>query len=240
MKMSVQELIAPYLNRFVILFNQIATAKLEFSCAEGKVNVNIFHELEAIRQPLPTTPLVKKAGYNEVLKKNLKASQLKRLQRRAAAHAEEAKAEEAKTPKEKDSNEQALEDAVKAKHVSEQQNISAAEANIEVHGANAKSEEGMAIAEAEKAIFEDLTKAEKEQIELDKAQSKDMFRCTFCRDLFYSKCGFTDHTFSGWVHREERKCPLCDLCFSNCHYVKEHMKEKHKRDFVFTAGEYFK
>ena len=103
--MSVQELIAPYLNRFVILFNQNATAKLEFSCAEGKVNVNIFHELEAIRQPLPTTPLV--------LKKNLKASQLKRLQRRAAARAEEAKAEEAKTPKEKDSNEQALEDAVK-------------------------------------------------------------------------------------------------------------------------------
>ena len=237
MKMSVQELIAPYLNRFVILFNQIATAKLEFSCAEGKVNVNIFHELEAIRQPLPTTPLVKKAGYNEVLKKNLKASQLKILQRRAASHAEEAKAE---TPKEKDSNEQALEVAVKAKHVSEQQNITAAEANIEVHGANAKAEERMAIAEAEKAIFEDLAKTEKEQVELDKAHSKDIFRCTFCRDLFYTKCGFRDHTFSGWVHREDLKCPLCDLCFSNCHYVKEHMKEKHKRDFVFTAGEYIK
>ena len=89
--MSVQELIAPYLNRFVIMFNQNATAKLEFSCAEGKVNVNIL-DLEAIRQPLPTTPLVTKAGYNEVLKKNLKASQLIRLQRRAAALTEEAKA----------------------------------------------------------------------------------------------------------------------------------------------------
>ena len=80
MKMSVQEHIAPYLNRFVILFNQNATAKLELSCAEAKVNVNIFHELGAIEQPLPPTPPVKKAGYNEVLEKNLKISQLKRLQ----------------------------------------------------------------------------------------------------------------------------------------------------------------
>ena len=66
--MSVQELIAPYLNRFLILFNQNANAKSELSCAE--VNVNIFHELRVIEQPLPPTPPVKKAGYNEVLKKN--------------------------------------------------------------------------------------------------------------------------------------------------------------------------
>ena len=58
-----------------------------------------------------------------------------------------------------DSNEQAWEDAVKVKHVSEQQNITAAEANIEFHGEKAKAEEGIAIAEAEKAIFEDLGKA---------------------------------------------------------------------------------
>ena len=73
--MCVQELIVSYLNRFVILFNQNATAKLEFSCGEGKVTVNIFHELGAIKQPLPPTPLVKKVGYDEVLKKNLKAAQ---------------------------------------------------------------------------------------------------------------------------------------------------------------------
>ena len=66
-----------------------------------------------------------------------------------------------------DSNEQAWEDAVKVKHVSEQQNITAAEANIEFHGEKAKAEEG--IAEAEKAIFEDLGKAKKEPVELDKA-----------------------------------------------------------------------
>ena len=97
--MSVQELNAPYLNRFVILFNQNATEKLELSCAEGKVNVNIFHELGAIEQPLPPTPPVKKAGYNEGMNKNLKISQLKRLQRRAAARAEEAKAETLKIRK---------------------------------------------------------------------------------------------------------------------------------------------
>ena len=123
MKMSVQELIAPYLNRFLILFNQNANAKLELSCAEGKVNVNIFHELGVIEQPLPPTPPVKKAGYNEVLKKNLKISPLKRLQRRAAARADEAKAE---TLKNKEISENALRGAVKAKHVSEQQNIKAA------------------------------------------------------------------------------------------------------------------
>ena len=60
--MSVQALIAPYLNRFVILSNQNATAKPELSCAEGKVNVNIFHKLGAIEQPLPPTPPVKKVG----------------------------------------------------------------------------------------------------------------------------------------------------------------------------------
>ena len=60
--MSVQELIAPYLNRFLILFDQNANAKLELSCAEGKVNMNIFHELGVIEQPLPPTPPVKKAA----------------------------------------------------------------------------------------------------------------------------------------------------------------------------------
>ena len=66
--------------------------------------MNIFHELGAIKQPLPPTPPVQKAGYNEVLKKNLNISQLKRLQRRAAARAEEAKAE---TVKEKEISEEA-------------------------------------------------------------------------------------------------------------------------------------
>ena len=91
--MSLHDHIAPYLNRFVILFNQNATAKLELSCTEGKVNVNIFHDLGAIKQPLPPTPPVQKRSYNKVLKNNLKTSQLNRLKRRAAARAEEAKTE---------------------------------------------------------------------------------------------------------------------------------------------------
>ena len=88
--MSLQKLIAPYLNRFVILFIENATAKLELSCAEGKVHVNMFHDLGAPKQTRPPAPPVKKAGYSEVLKNNLKTSQLNRLKRGAAVQAEEA------------------------------------------------------------------------------------------------------------------------------------------------------
>ena len=44
--MSIQDHIAPY--RFVILFNENATAKLKLSCTEGKVDVIIFHDLGAV------------------------------------------------------------------------------------------------------------------------------------------------------------------------------------------------
>ena len=46
LKMSSNNLLSPYLNRFVTLINQNATAKLELSCIAGKVKVNITHELE--------------------------------------------------------------------------------------------------------------------------------------------------------------------------------------------------
>ena len=36
MKMSVQDQLAPYLNRFVILLQEHAIAKLEFSCLQEK------------------------------------------------------------------------------------------------------------------------------------------------------------------------------------------------------------
>ena len=59
-----------------------------------------------------------------------------------------------------------MQDAVKAKHASEQQKIKAAKASFEVHGANTKAEEAMAIAEAEEAIIEN---AENTRAELAKS-----------------------------------------------------------------------
>ena len=141
--MSLQDLIAPYLNRFVILFSENATAKLELSCAEGKVHVNMFYDLVAPKQNLPTAPPVKKAGYSDSLKKNLKTSQLNRLKRRAAVRAEEA---ETQTVRQNQMAEKAVEEAAKAVHAPEQHNVEAAKKNIEVQAANGEAKE----AEAEK------------------------------------------------------------------------------------------
>ena len=88
--MSVQEQIAPYLNRFVLLLNQNATVKLEINCKEGRVNVNMSHDLGNVAHPNPLKVPVPKPGYNEVLKKNVPPSQIYRLQKRAAARAEQA------------------------------------------------------------------------------------------------------------------------------------------------------
>ena len=43
--MSAQEQLAPYINIFVALVHQKAVAKLELTCTNGKVNINISHEL---------------------------------------------------------------------------------------------------------------------------------------------------------------------------------------------------
>ena len=109
-----QELIASYLNRFVILLNQNATAKLEFSCAEGKVHVKLFHDIVVLKQTLLPAHSFKKAGYNEVLKKNLRTCQVNILEimRRAGAWAEDPKNQ---TRKENKIAEQSVEDTERAR-----------------------------------------------------------------------------------------------------------------------------
>ena len=59
-KISLEELIAPYQNRFVILFSENATTKLELSCTEGKVYVDMIHDLRAPKQTLPQHPLYRR------------------------------------------------------------------------------------------------------------------------------------------------------------------------------------
>ena len=75
--MAVEAQLAQYLNRFVILLRQNSVAKLELSCSNGKLSVNISHDMGLVEQATPHPP----PSYKEVLKKNLKRSQINRLQK---------------------------------------------------------------------------------------------------------------------------------------------------------------
>ena len=66
--MSIQEQIAPYLKRFVLLFNQNAPAKMEIGCSEGRVSVNVSHDLGKVSKT-PPTHQPEKQIYSDVLKK---------------------------------------------------------------------------------------------------------------------------------------------------------------------------
>ena len=87
--MSAKELISPYLNRFVDLLYKKSSAKVELSCKNGQLSISMFHELgiieEATTEAQPRMP-----SYNEVVRKNISNSQVRRLQKRAIFRAEEA------------------------------------------------------------------------------------------------------------------------------------------------------
>ena len=89
MIMSVQDKLAPYLNRFVTLLNQNESAKLEFCCQNGKVTVNLLHDMGEVEKAF-TKDFKKTSQYSDVLKKNVKQSQSNRLHKRATIRAEEA------------------------------------------------------------------------------------------------------------------------------------------------------
>ena len=89
--MSAKDLISPYLNRFVALLHQKNTAKVELSCEDGKLFVNLSHNLAEVEETTPQ-PESTKPLYNNVLKKSITKSQVNR-QKRANARAEKAIAE---------------------------------------------------------------------------------------------------------------------------------------------------
>ena len=96
--MSAQDKFAPYLNRFTTLLQQNATAVLEFKCKDGKVTVNLCHELGGVEKAPPTINL-QNPSHRNTQKKAVKPSQLRRLHKRAATRAEKssvAAAEQAK------------------------------------------------------------------------------------------------------------------------------------------------
>ena len=229
--MSLQDLIAPYLNRFVILFSENATAKLELSCAEGKVHVNMFYDLVAPKQNLPTAPPVKKAGYSDSLKKNLKTSQLNRLKRRAAVRAEEA---ETHTVRQNQMAEKAVEEAAKAVHAPEQHNVEAAKKNIEVQAANGEAKE----AEAEKGPCDwDYAATEKLWLLQIQITGKNLMLSDVPSAGYAMEKGenFQNHQKEDWA--EKTKCQLCGNKL-NCMALKKHMKHIHGKDFPWIVKEW--
>ena len=146
--MSIQEQIAPYLNRFVLLFNQNATAMLEIGCTDGRVSVNISHDLGAVVKTAPAQKPEQKQ-YSEVLKKTVKPSQLNRLKKRADARAEQAKVSDKKHEEtaEKATNEatKAVQEAEKvkceaenAKHEAKRAHTAAENVKVELENANVR------------------------------------------------------------------------------------------------------
>ena len=161
--MSIQKQIAPYLNRLVLLFNQNATAKLEIGCSEGRVIVNISHDLGALSKT-PATHQSEKQKYSDVLKKSVSPSQLRRLKKRGETRAEKAKVP---TQNHDDTAEKAIEEISKAVQEAEQ---------VKKQAINVKQEAEKAKTEAEDA---------KADLENNKAMIREK-KCTHCLDTFDS------------------------------------------------------
>ena len=203
--MSIQDQIAPYLNRFVFLLNQNATAKLEIGCTDGKVTVNMSHDLGAV---VKTAPINKpeKQQYSDVLRKKVRPSQLKRLQKRADARAAQAKV----SNHEHDAGE-AIEDTV----------LEAEQVNHEAENARQMAEKDQT--EAENApldnpvIVESKASSESAHIFNTPEQMSSTLRCSLCRKTFPDMFQFNEHK-KVWNRDQKNeslkvKCPLCDDTF---------------------------
>ena len=147
--MSIQEQIAPYLNRLVLLFNQNATAKLEIGCSKGRVSVNISQDLGALSKT-PATHQAEKQKFSDVLKKSVSPSKLRRLKKRA-----ETRAEKAKVPAQNhdDTAEKAIEEISKAVQEAEKVKKEAINAKQEAEKAKTEAEDAKADLENYKAMI---------------------------------------------------------------------------------------
>ena len=207
--MSIQGQIAPYSNRFVLLFNQNATAQLDVSCSEGRVSVNTSHDLGAVSKT-PPTHQAEKQKYSDILKKSVSPSQLRRLKKRA-----ETRAEKAKVPIQNNGNtaEKAIEEISKAVEEAEK---------VKKEAINAKQEAEKAKTEAEDA---------KAELENYKAMIKDK-KCTRCLNTFDSAAEMTDHI--NQVHNYP--CSICSLCAESHKILQRHWKSEEEEVFCEFCG----
>ena len=133
--MSAKDWISPYLNLFVYLNQQNSTVKLELSCIDGKITINLLHDLGVVWEATSVQHL---AAYSEVLQKTVRASQVARLQRRAKIRAKEAMID---TKSQRDKAENAKKQAEKALGEVEEAKISAKKANKMLLKVKADSDE---------------------------------------------------------------------------------------------------
>ena len=147
--MSVQDHLSQYLNRFVTLLKNRASAKLELQCQGGKDTRNIFHDPGEVEETVPKP--FPKPTYTDILKSNVNMSQQKRLQRRAAARAEEAlkftKEQQKIAEEAEQSFRQAKLDAEEARADTEKAKNEAEKAKNEAEKAKYEAEEAKQLAE---------------------------------------------------------------------------------------------
>ena len=197
--MSAQEKFAPYLNRFTTLLQQNAAAILEFKCKDGKVTVSLSHELGGVEKAQPTTHLPKPSVRN-TQKKAVKPSQIRRLQKRAAARAEQSagaaceqvinKTEKQNTEPEAEKVEVSAETAEKTRD--EMEKAEAAKVDLEKDQTEPDESDGPLVrAEYEKAKSWDMPVG---PYALSYARACDEynrkhgpFRCSFCRIPFETR-----------------------------------------------------
>ena len=187
----------PYLNRFTTLWQDNANVKLEFTCKDGNVIVNLSHNVGGIEK-VPEAKRTHNPNDENVLKKNVSLSQIVRLKKRAA---ERAAAEKCDVEKAKCIAEEAEKDAISAKMLHEKTKCEAEKAKNEAEESRneaekaklkaeqvktdaeqargkaeqAKREAKQAISEAKQAISEAeqaKSEAEEAKAEAEKAKSK--------------------------------------------------------------------
>ena len=157
--------LSPYLNRFTTLWQDKADVKLEFTCKDGNVIVNLSHNLGGIEK-VPDEVIKPYPYAGHVLKKNISLSQIMRLKKRAA---ERAAAEKLEAEKVKASYPPVREESV---NVLGQGNLVEAEsATADIAQFDAKKAKIIAD-ETEKDAMSAKLKYEKTRIEADKAKNE--------------------------------------------------------------------
>ena len=245
--MSAQEQLAPYLDRFVSLANQHATAKLEIVCKAGNVTVNITHDIGEIVKKSPVD-ISKTSSYSEALKKSangVNSSQMKRLEKRAISRAEEARnaikeqqtiAEDAKADylRAKQMTEKVLHEAEEAKKETENMKLKAEKAKREAE--KAKKEMILLESEAEEirinveSLNQNVIQSRKD-IEIEVTKDEDYFDCEHCCKEFDNKESLRKHTHG---------CPVCDHIFNEYPYcISDHIERLHVELKCDECGEYF-
>ena len=197
--MSVQEHLAPYLNRVVILLHQNASANLNIFCRNGKVTINIFQDLGDI-------PLQSKSVhpiYPKVMKKNIKPSQLNRLQRRATTRTEEAIQA---TRYQQQVAENAKKELEEAKLVAEKSSMEAEQAKAETEQSKAKL---------------DQMKLQAEKVNTDKSAQE--LTCKRCDLTFETALKHHHHIMIN--HENGYDCSTCGTICKSLNHLKYHWNE---------------